>query len=301
MIIRDQPSALRLFLVMQGSVVPRIFGKIVAVALLSVAILLIDQRGVRLPRISVAATSVFGVALSLFLGFRNNAAYDRWWEARKLWGGIIGGVRTLARDATIFLRDPADRADLLDHATAFAHLHRHALRGRGMPGPDDLSLEPEPAQAMLACRNPADAALRAAGERIGALRTSGELSDFGQMTMARTLAELGAAQAGGERIATTPLPFVYSLLVRRTTYLYCFLLPFALIDAANWLTPVFVAAVAYTFFGLQTVTHELEHPFGIGANALPLDALCHVVDISVAEALGRPAPEPLRPVNYLLL
>ncbi len=86
MIVRDQPSALQLFFVMQGSIVPKIIGKIIGIGLLSVAVLLVDRHLVPLPRISIAAMGIFGVALSLFLGFRNNAAYDRWWEARKLWG-----------------------------------------------------------------------------------------------------------------------------------------------------------------------------------------------------------------------
>lgn len=84
MIVRDAPSSPQLFFVRQGSVVPSILGKIIGIALLSVIVLLIDRHAVTLPRISISAMGIFGVALSLFLGFRNNAAYDRWWEARTL-------------------------------------------------------------------------------------------------------------------------------------------------------------------------------------------------------------------------
>lgn len=88
--------------------------------------------------------------------------------------------------------------------------------------------------------------------------------------------------------------------MRRTTYLYCFLLPFALIESTGWFTPVFAAVVAYVFFGLQAVTNELERPFANVQNGLPLDAMCRVIDISVAEALGREPPEPLAPKNSVL-
>ncbi|WP_350333992.1 bestrophin family ion channel [Coralliovum pocilloporae] len=98
----------------------------------------------------------------------------------------------------------------------------------------------------------------------------------------------------------TPLPFVYSPLVRRTTYLYCALLPFALIETTGWFAPLFAAVVAYVFFGLQTVTNELEHPFANVENGLPLDAMCRTIEISVAETLGDPAPEPLLPDDYVL-
>ena len=97
MIVRDHPSSLQLFFVMQGSVVPKILGQVIGIALLSATILLVDQHVATLPHISIAAMGIFGVALSLFLGFRNNAAYDRWWEARKLWGSMIADVRNLGR------------------------------------------------------------------------------------------------------------------------------------------------------------------------------------------------------------
>ncbi|WP_299083269.1 bestrophin family ion channel [uncultured Ruegeria sp.] len=93
MIVRASPSSLPLFFVMQGSIVPKIVGKIVGVALFSIVVLLNDHYAFELPHISIGAMGVFGVALSLLLRFRNNAAYDRWWEARKLWGSIIADVR----------------------------------------------------------------------------------------------------------------------------------------------------------------------------------------------------------------
>ena len=94
MIVMDQPSSLRLFLVMQGSVVPHILHKIMGVAGLSAAILLLDRFVVpNAAGLDFRHPGVFGIGLSLFLGFRNNAAYERWWEARRLWGQLIAEVR----------------------------------------------------------------------------------------------------------------------------------------------------------------------------------------------------------------
>ena len=124
MIVREQPSSLMLFFVMQGSVVPAILGKIVGIALLSVIVLLGDHYLVALPHISIAAMGIFGVALSLFLGFRNNAAYDRWWEARKIWGQMIADVRNLGRHMHVFVSSSADRETILSYVVGFAHLHR---------------------------------------------------------------------------------------------------------------------------------------------------------------------------------
>jgi len=296
MIVLDQPSALRLFLVMQGSIVPRILHKILAVAGLSAAILMIDRLALPLPHVSVSAIGVFGIALSLFLGFRNNAAYDRWWEARGLWGQLIAEIRNLGRQVALFSPDPAVHARVMTHAVVFAHLHRGALRGED-PRAEILGwLDAAETDALLTHANPADAAL----SRINAALAGAELDGYARMTLSGTLSAMGLAQAGGERIASTPLPFVYSLLVRRTTYLYCFLLPFALADQAGWFTPLLAAIVAYVFFGLQAVTRELEQPFHNVENGLPLHAMCRTIEISAADALGRPAPAPLAPVNGVL-
>ncbi len=300
MIVREHPSSLQLFFIMQGSIVPKVIGRIIGVALLSVVVLLVDQHVITLPHISIGAMGIFGVALSLFLGFRNNAAYDRWWEARKLWGAMIADVRNLGRHMIVFVGKGDDRDYLLSYAVAFAHLHRGFLRNVDVRADIVAWIGETEAGALIGQKNPADAALCVMAGRMGQLGQKGVLSGFGQMTISQTVSSLALAQAGCERIVTTPLPFVYSLLVRRTTYLYCVLLPFALIDATGWFAPFFAAVVAYVFFGLQAVTNELELPFRNVQNGLPLDAMCRVIEISVAEALDRTAPEPLAATNHVL-
>ncbi|MEM5543907.1 bestrophin family ion channel [Sulfitobacter sp. AS92] len=300
MIVRDQPSALKLFFVLQGSIVPNIIGRIIGVAVLTAVVLLVDQHLVELPHVSIAAMGIFGVALSLFLGFRNNAAYDRWWEARTLWGAMIADLRTLGRDLAIFVGRGEDRAEILSLGVAFAHLHRGVLRDADVQAQITDWVGENQAKALLARTNPADAALRAMAERISQLAAQDGLNGFGQMRLSETLAALAAAQAGCERILTTPLPFVYSLMVRRTTYLYCWLLPFALIEATNWFAPIFAAIVAYVFFGLQAVTNELELPFRNAHNGLPLDAMCRIIEVSAAEALDRAPPPLLSPRDHVL-
>lgn len=300
MIVRDHPPSLRLFFVMQGSIVPKILGKIIGIAVLSGLVLLVDQHVIPLPRISIAAMGIFGIALSLFLGFRNNSAYDRWWEARKLWGAMIADIRTLGRHVHVFFQKDEDREYLLSNAAAFAHLHRGFLRNVDVRADIVSWIGETEADALIARTNPADAALRAMADRMRMLGQQDAISGFGQMTLSQTLSSLALAQAGCERIVTTPLPFVYSLLVRRTTYLYCWLLPFALIESTNWFAPVFAAIVAYVFFGLQAVTNELELPFRNVQNGLPLDALCRVIEISICEALDRQPPSALVPSHHVL-
>jgi putative membrane protein len=107
--------------------------------------------------------------------------------------------------------------------------------------------------------------------------------------------------AACERIHGTPIPFSYSLLLHRTAYLYCVLLPFGLVDAIGDLTPLVTALVAYTFFGLDALGDEIEEPFGTADHDLPLDAICRTIEIDLRMALGDTAlPPPLLPVDYRL-
>jgi putative membrane protein len=115
------------------------------------------------------------------------------------------------------------------------------------------------------------------------------------------LSGLAAAAAGCERIQSLPIPFAYTLLLHRTAYLYCFLLPFGLVDLIGPVTPFVVAIVAYTFFGLDAVGDEIEDPFGEKPHHLPLEAICTTIEINVLEAIGAAElPITPQPIDGLL-
>ena len=98
---------------------------------------------------------------------------------------------------------------------------------------------------------------------------------------------IGDAVGGCERLAATPIPFTYGVIIHRTIYLYCLLLPFGLVDSIGSMTPVIVVFVAYTCLALEALGSELEEPFGSQANDLPLDALCWTIETSLLERDGR--------------
>lgn len=292
MIVRDRPSLTQLFFIMQGSVVPMIAANIIVVIIFAAIIISVDKYLFQFPHISMSALSVFGVALSLFLGFRNNAAYDRWWEARKLWGQLISDFRNLGRETHIFLGEGKERKELLTLAGAYVHFHRGKLRNCDCLADVSRWIDSDQAKTFQSFQSPACAVLGDIAKRIHDLAMSEKISGFGQRALVERLASVSAAQAGCERIASTPLPFVYGLLVHRTAYSYCLLVPFGFIESTGWLTPLFSGFIAYVFFGLAAVTEELEHPFSKTVNGIPLDALCRTVEIGIAEALGtEPLPK----------
>jgi len=296
MILRDKPGTLQLLFALRGSVLPQILPRIVGVTVIAALMVAVDHHVVTLTHTSTAPFAVFGVALSLFLGFRNNAAYDRWWEARKLWGQLVADLRALARETALFVDDPARRETVLRLALAFIHLHRAQLRKLAPSKAAQMWCDDDFSQTA----HPPCAALDRITETIAAGQKAGQIDGFGLKALSERMGAIALAQAGCERIAATPLPYVYSLLVFRTTYLYCLLVPLALLDVAGWMTPAFVAVIAYVFFGLAEVTEELAHPFGETVNGLPLDAMCRTIEISFAPHLGQDPSAPLQPKNYYL-
>ncbi len=300
MIIRPQPKSWELLFIHQGSIIGNVIGKIAFFTGFAICLQLIHHVVQPLPDVSVTAMGVFGIALSLFLGFRNNAAYDRWWEARKLWGQIIADSRAAGIEVNTYLQDSDSRRHWLGYLQMFLYFHRQQLRNEALSSPPKGWVEAEEQQRMAGAANPAAMALQQAGEHLNRLHVEGTLDDFGRLTLAKRLGRFAYAQAGNERIASTPLPFVYSLLVRRTTYLYCLLLPFALTGEVGWFSPLIAAVVAYVFFGLQAVTNELEHPFADVKNALPLCAITRTAENAILEALGEPARPAVAAEDFVL-
>ncbi len=308
MIVRDRPSLLKLFFILRGSVIQRIFPQVLFVFALSAAVVWSHQAFPdAVPSVNSGPFALLGIALSVFLGFRNNACYDRWWEARKDWGQLIFVSRDLARQTLILDergRDGGDnaRSQLLNLAIAFAQTLVCHLR----PGsPTDKALQRLPPDLLPAygtSRNAPDLLLREMGAILAELRATDRISDIQFMMLDATVGRMSAVLAACEGIRNTPVPFGYTLLLHRTAYLFCFLLPFGFADALGWATPFVTALVAYTFFGLDALGDELEEPFGTLPNDLPIVALADTIEINLREALGETDLPPLpKPKDYMLM
>jgi putative membrane protein len=296
MIVRPRPNIFQLFFVMRGSIVPRILPHMLGFAAYAALVVAVVRHfAFDMSDFSIAPFGLIAITLSIYLGFRNNAAYDRWWEARKLWGQLVFDIRNLARAATALIEERDRHRALLMNALAFCHLLRGQLRRVDATAEAKTFIGAE-ADGLSGHANRPDEMVRRMGRQVGAARKAGEIDAIGYRILDERLASLAALQAGCERIAGTPLPFAYTLLLQRTAHIVCLLLPFGLVASTGWATPLFTALIAYTFFGLDALSEELEDPFGTEANDLALDGLCRVCEISVLEALGEPAP-PMLPAK----
>ena len=301
MIVRDNPGTLRLLFAWRGSILPVIAGPLLVLGCFSFLVTLLHgEHLANMAGYTVAPFALLGLALSIFLGFRNQACYARWWEGRTLWGESIRDVRSLVRATATWLGDDSpERVKILKWVQAHYHGVRCELRSEALPEWLNEWLDQCPDKPRAGQKR-SSFCLMQAGAVLGNSYCSGKIDSIGVQTLEQYLHQLTNAQAGCERLLSTPLPFSYRLLTHRIVYLYCFLLPFGLVGSLGWLTPVFTLILGYTFLGLDALSEELEQPFGRALNHLPLAALCRVNDISIAEGLGEPIPEPVKPDNFQL-
>ncbi|QVM90136.1 bestrophin family protein [Pseudomonas entomophila] len=298
MIVHPRPDMLRVLFTLKGSIVQRIALRCLAVTLLAALIVLIERHYPALfYPVSATPFTLLGLSLSIFMSFRNNACYDRWWEGRKAWGRMIIEVRSFVRESVVIEDDPL-RARMLRSLCGFAHALNARLRNE-----EELPLARTwlAEDAQVTAHNVCDGILRDIGAQCSRLAKESAISEFRYTVLEQRLTGLSDVQATCERIKGTPLPFPYTLLLHRTIYIFCLLLPFALAEPLGWLAPLFTTIVSYTFFGLDAIGNELEDPFGRDENDLPTDAMVRTIERDVLAALGHePLPPALVPVDHVL-
>lgn len=307
MIVRPRPNLFELFFIIKGSIVLRIMPLLVFVATLSAAVVSIYTfRPDWLPKFDGGPFALLGITLSIFLAFRNNACYERWWEARKIWGEFVLTCRSLSRLSVVLDAPNGEislaRKSLLQYCIAYAHALLIQLRPASARHALNQMLPEALLQAVNASRNPPEMILRAMQALlVNALREA-KIDVIQFQMLDELLQKLAQAQASCERIQNTPIPFGYTLLLHRTAYTFCFLLPFCFANTLGWATPFVTALAAYTLFGLDALGNELEEPFSLGANALPINALTEVIEIDLKEALQETdiQPSPL-PKDFVLM
>lgn len=301
MIVRPRLHWLRMLFVLRGSVLPDIAPRLLLTLAFAVAVTLLHGQVFAWKiGLTFVPFSLIGLTLAIFLSFRNSTSYARYWEARTLWGTLLNETRTLARQALTLADDPAAAPVLVHRLAAFVHALRHQLRGSDPAADLARLLPPDDCARLATARYKPALLLLMAGEWLRDMRLRGALAPALVPAMELPLGRLSEALGGCERIAGTPIPFTYGVIIHRTIYLYCLLLPFGLVDSIGSMTPVIVAFIAYTFFALEALGAEMEEPFGIEPNDLALDAMSWAIEATLLETLGvRDLPTVPAPVNYV--
>jgi len=248
--------------------------------------------------------TMMGAALSLFLAFRNNSAYDRWWEARILWGGLVNHSRTLARRAlTLIDRERRESAQdprklLVDVQIAYVNALRCHLRKQN-PFPELRAALPGPiVERLRKEQNVPAAMLLIMGELTREAFDAGRLDSIRLSAIDQSLTELCNIQGGCERIKNTPLPRQYEYGPRLLVHVFCLMLPIGLVEGLGLITPIASTALSLLFIMLEAIGREIENPFENTIHDTPMSSLSRTIEIDLRQSAGeRDLPPAVRPVE----
>ncbi|QNB10757.1 bestrophin family protein [Paraburkholderia tropica] len=308
MIVRPHLNWFRMLLAWRGSVLPQLLPRLFIVLCLSIVAVAAHDHILRVTvNLSTVPFSLIGIALAVFLGFRNNASYDRYWEGRKLWGQLLNESRSLAREA-LTLVTPNQGEDARSHARPFVeilcalpHALRHQLRHTDPRADLETRLPPALLERAMASQFRPATLLLCASEWMRGEARAGRLDGYAVLAFERNLNGLSDVIGGCERIASTPLPFAYTVMIHRTVYFFCAMLPFGLVDSIGALTPIFAVFVAYAFMAHEAIASQIEDPFGIEDNDLALNAMSTGIESALHDLLGDPTRTPSHPPEQFIL
>jgi putative membrane protein len=256
--------------------------------------------------VPIGTVGPLGTALAIFLAFRNRSSYDRWWEARKLWGRLVNESRNFTRQVLTFATRKNVEHDCSDEEMSSFHrelvlrhvAYVHALRKHLRPGDkkwDDLEglIPDDELQRLKKSSNvPALIALRQ-GERLYDAYAEGFIDNFRHMQLDNTLCKFLDIQGGCERIKNTPLPLQYDYFPQVFLYVYAAYLPFGLVQHFGWFTLFISMPISFVFLVLQAAGRVNEDPFENRWTDTPMSTLSRTIEINLREQLGEhELPEP---------
>lgn len=279
--------------------------------------------------------ATIGTAVAFFVGFKNNQAYDRLWEARKLWGGIANTSRNLTMMLQNIIDDKAFVKDFMYRHIAYINILRLQLRKtipwatsketnhqtfvgeaeeledfeQGLRKILENNDKSEYFDKLKKQHNSANQLLNYQISQLTKLKRNKIIDEYEHSDLVKQITELTNLQGGCERIKNTPLFRQYSVFSRLFTQIFLVLLPFGLIKELDkigewgvWLTIPFVMLISWVFNTMEQIGEFSENPFDNSVNDIPITAICRNIEIDIKELLGEDnLPSKIQPVNDVLL
>lgn len=284
--------------------------KATATALIATAVVIADvymEFGVSLP---IAYVSVLGGAISILLAFKNNSAYERWWEARTLWGALVNDTRTWIRQVRT-LPEPGGpdeaayaewRERMILRHVAFLHALRAGLRATDESATLAGMLTQDEIAEITASPHAPSALLAMNGAGLRAARRRGWIDGYGSMLMESTLQRITDAMGACERIKRTPFPRQYDDFAQLVVGLFCIIFPFTLVgEIGIWTIPSTVV-VAFVFQVLEGIGRNIQNPFEGTIHDTPMTTICRMLEREARAGLGETdLPPLLQPVRGILM
>jgi ion channel-forming bestrophin family protein len=229
---------------------------------------------------TTAIHSLVGFVLSLLLVFRTNTAYDRWWDGRKLWGNVMNDSRNLGMKLSAMVKDENDKVAIKNLIVNFAIALKDHLRGEASLEnlntdcidcvKDEISHLPNFVMTQLY-------------KKVNGLYENKVISGEQLIFVNEQMQSLVNTAGACERIKNTPIPFSYNIFIKKVIFLYIFTMPFGFArEFGYWSVPI-VSLLFYIFSSIELLAEEIEEPFGLDSNDLPLDQICKNLDANLTE------------------
>ena len=238
-----------------------------------------------------AITAVLGTAVSLLLGFRTNAAYERWWEARKIWGAIVNDSRTFVRQLKGFIDVNYSEYDhvlrrLAQLQIAFVYALKNTLRQTDYHQEYEMYLSKEELKLIKNQSNKPNAILDRHQKIISKLHDEDVINSIQFANLDNTLKNLCNSMGKSERIKNTVFPIHYSSSTRLAIIIYSLLFPFGVIlqDAIYMIPLTFIVVFFFTL--IERIATYLQDPFDNKKSDTPLSAIARTIEINLLEMIG---------------
>jgi ion channel-forming bestrophin family protein len=236
---------------------------------------------------TVAMHSLLGIVLGLFLVFRTNTAYDRWWEGRRLWGGLVNSTRNFAMKlgAYISRENHEERAWFYKMISNFVFSAKENLRG----GVQFAELDPPPDETLIndlkKYKHKPNRIAALMYQRVNDLYLQKKITGDHLINLDKELKDFIDILGACERIKHTPIPYSYMMYVKKFIFIYIMTLPFGFATQSGFLTVAIVVLISFVLLSVELIAEEIEDPFGRDINDLPLDELAGKIRDNVREIL----------------
>ena len=235
---------------------------------------------------TISMHSLLGIVLGLFLVFRTNSSYDRWWEGRKLWGSLVNNTRNLSHKLNAFL-DKSDTENRKWFSTMIINLVfaiKEHLRG-GVKWSELESTGDDFLDNLRGVKHIPNRLSSMLYIRVNDLYKSKAISGDQLFMLDKELKEFSDILGACERIRNTPIPYSYSMYIKQFIFIYVVTLPMAFVTTSGYLTIPIVVLVTFVLLSVELIAEEIEDPFGRDINDLPTDELSEKITINVREIL----------------
>lgn len=243
--------------------------------------------------IPIAIPTIIGTIISLLLAFKSNQAYDRWWEARIIWGSIVNDSRTLLRQIIIFYDDPDFSVQANDFKEKFAKRQAawcyslgQSLREKDPLKPIKDLLDEDEFRFVKKHKHVPNAILLLHAKDLKKALSSGKINVYQQVEIDNTLSRLCDSMGKCERIKNTIFPTTYSMYIRFALCLFIILLPFGLINNIGWLQIPLVTTIAAAFFLIEKMAIHLQDPFENRPTDTPVSAISNTIEKNLMQMVN---------------